>query len=456
MRGIRVVLAGCAVAVATGCASSGASQGGADGIAKLERTRASRPTDPAVARSLGIAYYKAERYPDARTALEAATRLDPRDGAAALYLGLTAERQNDTPAAKAAYQAYLRHGRTAKIRKQLEARLAAITRQELQLAAKAAVSQEQQLATQQASITTVAVMPLTFIGTDTTLKPLERGMAELITTDLARTNQLIVVERARLAALLAEINLQQTGATDSTTNVRAGKLIQAGRIVSGQLLQSAERLRVDAAIVNTTTSLVSGGASNENVLDELFAIEKAIVLQLFDSLGVKLTVAQRKEFDDRPTRSLPAFLAYSRGLTFEDMGRFEDAARMYQDAFRLDPSFSAAAVKGADVSAAAAGLSMTAASIESSMIGTSEENIAQKSVGGQAPPTQGGGGGAGNLADGVNPSVAGGATSSAGGGGSTSGSSAGTPDKDPVGAATGAESTAKTANVRIVIKVPKP
>ena len=444
-----------AVATTAGCASSG--QMGGDGVARLERSRQSRPNDPAIARSLGIAYYKAGKYPEARSTLETAVRLDPRDGAAALYLGLTDEQMKDVPAAKAAYQTYVRYGKTSKVRKQLEARLAAITRQELQLAAKAAVAQEQQLATQQGNITTVAVMPLKFVGPDTSLQPLERGLAELITTDLSRTDQLVVVERARLAAILNELALQKSGATDSTTNVRAGKLIQAGRIVNGQILQSTERLRVDAAIVNTTTSLVSGGAANENAIDELFSIEKAIVLQLFDSLGVKLTVAQRKELDDRPTRSLPAFLAYSRGLTLEDQGLYDDAARSYQDAFRLDPSFYQAQVKGADAAAAATGSSLTAASIESNIVGTAEANIAQKSVEGQAPQGNNtGGNGAGSMADGVNPSTAGGATSSAGGTGSGGGTTNTTPDKDPVGAATGAESTAKTATVRIVIKVPKP
>lgn len=454
MRCIRSVISAGVVALATSCASSG--QMGGDGLTRLERSRSSRPNDPAVARSLGISYYKAGRFPDARTHLDQAVRLDPRDGAAALYLGLTAEQQNDVSGAKTAYQTYMRYGKTSKVRKQLEARLAAMTRQELQVAAKAAVAQEQQLATQQGSLTTVAVMPLRFVGPDTSLQPLERGMAELITTDLSRSSQLVVVERARLQALLNEIQLQQSGATDTTTNVRAGKIIQAGRIVNGQLLQSADRLRLDAAIVNTTTALVSGGASNENTLEQLFAIEKAIVLQLFDSLGVKLTSAQRKEFEDRPTRSLPAFLAYSRGLSLEDQGKYDDAARSYQDAFRLDPSFFQAQVKSAETSAAAQGVQMSAASIETNLVGTAEVNIAQKSLEGQAPPTPGGGQtGAGTMADQVNPSAAGGATSSAGGGGSGGGTSS-TPGKDPVGAATGAESTAKTATVRIVVKVPKP
>src|SRR5689334_10671000 len=87
----------------------------ADATAKLERARQKKPNDPAIARSLGIAYYKQEKWAEARTNLEAAVRLDPRDGAAALYLGLTAEQQKDIPGAKAAYQTYARYGKTAKV-----------------------------------------------------------------------------------------------------------------------------------------------------------------------------------------------------------------------------------------------------------------------------------------------------------------------------------------------------
>ena len=385
MRSVRTLVVMGVVALAAGCASSGQMKtGGADAVSRLERARASRPNDPAVLRSLGIAYYKVGRYADARTQLAQAVRLDPHDGTAALYLGLTAEQQKDIPAAKVAYQAYIRYGRTSKIRKELEARLAALTRVELQVAAKAAVAREQQIALQQGSPRTVAVMPLRFVGTDSTLQPLERGLAELITTDLSRSHLLTVVERARIQSILDEIALQQTAQTDSATRVRTGKIIQAGRIVNGQIVQNASRLRVDAAIVNTQTAALVGGAASENTLEQLFAIEKAIVLQLFDSLGVILTTAERVAIEQRPTKSLQAFLAYSRGLKLEDQGKYDDASRSFQDAVRLDPSFGQASLKSAQTQQAAVGAQLTTATVEANLAGTTEGAVVQRSQQGQA------------------------------------------------------------------------
>lgn len=453
MRSVRTLVAIGVAAVAVGCASSGQMKS-ADAVTRLERAHASRPNDPSVARSLGIAYYKAGRYPDARKQLEQAVRLDPRDGTAALYLGLTAEQQKDIPAAKAAYQGYVRYGRTSKIRKQLDARLAALTREELQVLAKSAVAREQQLSTQQGSARTVAVMPLRFTGTDSTLQPLERGLAELITTDLSRSHQLTVVERARLQSLLDEIALQQSGQTDSATNVRAGKIIQAGRIVNGQIVQTGTRLRVDAAIVNTQTSQLAGGAANENLLEELFAIEKAIVLQLFDSLGVTLTTAERNAIEQRPTRSLQAFLAYSRGLRLEDQGKYDEASRSFQDALRLDPGFGQASQKSAENQAAAIGVQMSAATVEAGLTGTAEGAVAQRAQQGQAPPTgSGAGASASGMASGVNESRSEGATGSAGAGGGNK-SPGNAPTRDPLASATGQESRTSTATVVIIVKVP--
>ena len=453
MRFVRsIILAGAALTIGSALAA----QPSAAAVARLEKARAARPNDAAVARSLGIALYKQGKFPEARTHLDQAVKLDPRDGSASLYLGLTAEQQNDLPGAKAAYQTYIRFGRTSKVRRQLEARLAAITRKELEVAAKSAVAQEQQLATQAGNEKVVAVMPLRFVGPDTTLQPLERGLAELITIDLSRSSQLTVVERARLQALLDEIKLQRTGATDSTTNVRAGKIIQAGRIVSGQILQDGQRLRVDAAIVNTQTAAVSGGAAYENALEELFAIEKAVVLKLFEDLGVTLTTAERNAIEERPTRSLQAFLAYSKGLRLEDEGKFDEASRSFGDAARMDPTFGAAASKRTETAAAAVGVNLSASTVEANLAGTAEGNVAQQSQQGSAPQSSGNPSenSARNQVDNINTSNAGGATNAAGAG-SSSGSTT-QPNKDALSSATGSESGRSTQRVIVVIKIPTP
>ena len=92
MRSPLLISALCGVALMSACATGGVGTGAAspEAIARLEKQQTASPTSAAVNRALGIAYYDAKRYPEARAALETATRLDPRDGTTSLFLGLTA------------------------------------------------------------------------------------------------------------------------------------------------------------------------------------------------------------------------------------------------------------------------------------------------------------------------------------------------------------------------------
>ena len=428
------------------CATSGAS--GPEAIARLERDRASSPRNEPVLRSLGIAYYKSRNFTAARGALDQAVKLDPRDGTAALYLGLTAEEQNDIVAARQAYGSYLRYGRTSRVRHDLEARLASLQRKELQATARAEVQEEQRLAQVPGAPNVVAVLPLNFSGADTSLKPLERGFAELLTTDLARSARLTVVERLRLQAVLDEVKLQTSGATDSSSNVRAGRILQAGRLVQGSILQSGQQLRVDAAVIDVPTTRLTGSTNDDQTLDELLTLEKNIALGLFQQLGVTLTTAERNAIEQRPTRSLAAFIAYSRGLLLEDEGQFERAESFYQEAIRLDPGFNAARAKSQETRQIIAGNQLSSSSIETALAGTTEGRVVVQATLGIVA-TAGESGTALGVAGDLNPTTAGAAATNA------SGALTGPPLRDPAAEGTGVENIgSKTGRIEIVVKRP--
>jgi tetratricopeptide (TPR) repeat protein len=325
-------------------ARPGTAQQTPEALAKLQRAQAANPGSVKANRDLGKWYYDAGRYGEARAPLEQARKLDPKDGISALYAGLAAEKANDFTAAKDAYNSYLVVGRSAKVKTDIRARLLAVTRDEAKAAAKAAIAREAEIAQVAGSPTTVAVLPFKANVVDQSLMPLERGLADLVITDLAKVKRITVVERDRIQAITDEIAFSRTRQVDAATAVRAGKLIQAGRIVQGTLVNSTGTgIQMGEQVFNAQTAGVEGTAgSHSGDLGSLFDMEKVLVLDVFRDLRITLTPAERQDVDRRPTQNLQAFLAYSRGLLAEDEGRIDEAARFFDNARSLDPGFGAA------------------------------------------------------------------------------------------------------------------
>lgn len=349
----------------------------ADAISRLEAARDANPQNVAALRALGVAYYKAERYGDARSVLNQARQLDPKDGVSALYAGLSAEQLQDYTNARAAYNSYLEVGKSRRVRNQIQQRLVALARTEAVAAAKAAVANEATLSQTPGDRRTIAVPPLRFSGPDAeTLAPLERGLADLIITDLSRSSQLTIVERDRMQALADEIRLSESDRVDAGTAVRAGRLIQAGRLVNGSIVQGGSQLTISSSVVDVQTSEISAPVQVTDDLDDIFTMQKQLVLQIFDQLDVTLTPAERQLVDRPSTTNLNALLAYGRGLQAADDGRFEDATRFFDDARTMDPGFGAAAANFQAAQAAAAGVQVSSASIESNLSGAESRTVA--------------------------------------------------------------------------------
>jgi len=309
-------------------------------IPALEAQAARRPENVDAQLKLARAYYAARRYPEARSALGRALSADPRNAEAEAYLGLTFEELAQFDSARAVYTRLLGSKPNRSVQRLLNGRLLLLTRRELQYAARQAIAREASLSATTPDPNTVAVMPFRYVGRDSTLRPLERGLAALVVTDLSRVRRLRLVERERLQILLDELKLAEGGRVDPATGARSGRLVGAGGMVQGQFQEvPTQSLRIDATVVRSTDAQISAAGSGADRLQALFDIEKAVVFQLLDRLGITLTPAERQAISERPTRDLQAYLLYSRGLEAQDRGDFAAAARSFQAAARIDPSF---------------------------------------------------------------------------------------------------------------------
>jgi len=312
-------------------------------IPALEAEKTQRPQDANTLSRLGVAYFKAERYADARPVLDSAVAHDPGNGVAAIYLGMTAEQQGDFATAKQAYQSYVSLARSSDLKSTAQQRLALVDRRQMEYQARQALANEAALSTMPPESNTVAVMPFSYGGTNAEIQPLTRGLAQLLVTDLAKSRQLVVLERERMQAILNEMKLSDSGHADPTTAIRSGRLLRAARVVQGTLTDlPGDQLRVNAVVVDVATSGAGSPATGADQLNRLFDLEKQIAFSIFTAMGVQLAPAEQEAINQRPTQNIQAFLAYSRGLTAQDEGDYAAAQADFNDAVNLDPNFRAA------------------------------------------------------------------------------------------------------------------
>jgi tetratricopeptide (TPR) repeat protein len=278
------------------------------------------------------------------TAMAVARRgmaLAPGDAVGPLVLGQcleTAERYEDALAAYRAFHAvHARENGAAAVRaRELLASRALATQQ-----ARAALAQEAQLAQQPPDAQTVAVLPIQITG-DSLYQPLSRGLAQMLTSDLALLRRFHMVERMQLGALLDEMKLGQTGRVDARSVARVGLLMRAGRMVEGlAAIPSEQSARLEASVLQGSGEVTAPVAATGSLKD-LLGMEKDVVVGLARRLGYTLSEAERRAVLENGTQSLAAFLAYSRALEAEDRGDYRAAAGFYGEAARLDPGFDAA------------------------------------------------------------------------------------------------------------------
>jgi hypothetical protein len=287
-----------------------------------------------------MAQFEAREFETSRTTLQGAVEAGNDSGAAFLYLGMANEELEDWTAARDAYTRYLSQGASSEAVTEVRKRLTLIGRNLLRSQAQQALTQEAQIAgTANVTPRSVAVLPLGFNSDRTDLEPLVYALSDMMTTDFAVSNALVVLERAQIQALLDEMALTSSGYATPATGARAGRMLRAEHVFQGVLTTlGPEELQTDADILNVPSTASAGELTESAVLENLFDMEKQIVIRTIrEVLGVDLTPAEEQAILENRMGNVLAFLAYGRGLRELDRGNYEAAQSEFALSMSLDP-----------------------------------------------------------------------------------------------------------------------
>ena len=193
-----------------------------------------------------------------------------------------------------------------------------------------------------AGATTLAVLPLEKGSAGERYEGLGAPLAGMIVADLSEVEGLTLVERTRLDAVLAEIELGTEGYLDPATAQMAGSGLGADLVVVGTYSIIEGRFLLEARVVSVETGDILEAAAADGTPADFVAVEKELVEALLDDLELELSgAARRKVIVQTPTESFEAFAAFGQGTHEQSLGDSTAAEYSWSPAVMLDPGYQA-------------------------------------------------------------------------------------------------------------------
>ena len=164
---------------------------------------------------------------------------------------------------------------------------------------------------------------------------LEKGLADMLLTDLSLSEEIKAIEREQLEKVLAEQRLSLSGLTDEKQSIEIGKLLSAQMLLGGSFVESGGRLRIDGKLIDTATGEIRAAVKSEGSPAQIFGMEKEILLGIFSELGI----TPPDGIDTSKSSSVDAAESYYTGLELFDEGRYAEAVEYYRKAALEDPQY---------------------------------------------------------------------------------------------------------------------
>ena len=184
---------------------------------------------------------------------------------------------------------------------------------------------------------------------------LEKGIAYLLTSDLAKIKGLVVVERIKMQALMDEIDLGVSDVVAAGTAPRIGQLLGARFLVGGEIFgggsggpgPSADeaavskaletRIRIDTNLLHVPDGDMQALPFVDGLIRALFELEKKILFGIVERLEIVLSENEKETLRIPLSTNSRALYYFFMGLNASDLQMYDQAGGYYEKATREDP-----------------------------------------------------------------------------------------------------------------------
>jgi|GEM_PF-2302866 len=187
----------------------------------------------------------------------------------------------------------------------------------------------------------VAITYFDINGGGEDVRPLGKGLADMLITDLLVVKGLSIVERAKLNVLMDELKLSKTPFIDPAAAVKLGKGLSATHMLTGSITVLGSKMNINARVFDVQQSKVVQSKQVEGETQEFFALEKELVDLLIDALELKPDLKEKSALRKSQTESYEAIKGYSQGLDALDKGDKSSAQLAFATAVKADPAWPA-------------------------------------------------------------------------------------------------------------------
>lgn len=184
----------------------------------------------------------------------------------------------------------------------------------------------------------VAVISFRNVAGSAKLAEMEAGFADILQADLGAFENIRLVEREELLAVLAEQKLSLSGLVDPKTAVVIRRLTGAERFIYGSFVEIAGRMRIMAKVADAESSAVLASETVDGTTEEFAAMVEQLAVRLAADLAVETPLdADELVRAATPVRKLEAaiYAAQARGQ-FRADNRVEAAAN-FERALLIEP-----------------------------------------------------------------------------------------------------------------------
>lgn len=279
---------------------------------------------------------------DSKAALEQAREADPNNYAVNYFLGQIYLAEGNRDAAINAWGAYLAgapdDGRSTAVRERMTLLKLAQAREFARKAAAQGGAPEAEL-----PANTIAVTDFKNLG-PARLVPFIKGLTAMIISDLAKVPQVRVLERAKIQALMQEMQLGlASGIVDADSAPKLGKMVQARKVAWGKMdAPDGGNLKITSIVTEIMENTNLQETDAEGAMNQFFELQKKLVFGILQGMGIDradLPDNVRRAVEKVHTKSVDALIQFGMGVDLLDNKNFAQAKAAFAKATRIDPGF---------------------------------------------------------------------------------------------------------------------